>query len=50
MASCDECGVKVSSKGYLGGGIVCHECATAKRKGNMDVIEHRREKYGGSDD
>lgn len=27
MVECDRCGVKVSTTGYLGGGIVCKECA-----------------------
>jgi hypothetical protein len=42
---CDSCGVTVSSKGFLGGDIICHECAEAKRKGNQDVIKRRKEKY-----
>ena len=49
MATCDECGVSVSTTGYLGGGIVCKTCATARRKGNDDVIQHRREKYRGDE-
>jgi formylmethanofuran dehydrogenase subunit E len=47
QVTCDECGVPVSTTGYLGGGIVCKTCAKAKRRGNWDVIERRREKYGG---
>jgi len=44
--NCDTCNVPVSTKGYLGGGIVCHDCAEDKRKDNWDKIEQRREKYG----
>lgn len=33
--NCDECGVKVSSKGFLGGTIVCKECAR-KRRGEIE--------------
>lgn len=32
MVTCDECGVKVDSTGYLGGGIVCTDCAEAARE------------------
>jgi len=46
--NCDSCGVPVSSKGFLGGTIICHECAEAKRKDNTDTLEKRREKYGGN--
>lgn len=45
MATCDTCGVTVSTTGYLGGGIVCHTCAEAKRKGDTETIEERKEKY-----
>jgi len=45
MASCDSCGVPVSTKGYLGGGIVCKECAEAKAKGDEETLEKRRAKY-----
>jgi len=45
--TCDECGVPVSTSGYLGGGIVCHECAEAKRKGDDDTLARRKERYGG---
>jgi hypothetical protein len=50
MTTCDTCGVRVSTKGYLGGGIVCHECAEAERKGDTETIEQRKAKYGGGDD
>jgi len=50
MTDCDTCGVKVSTKGYLGGGIVCHECATAKSQGDVETLEERIERYGGGDD
>lgn len=49
MTTCDSCGVRVSTKGYLGGGIVCHECARAKAQGDEETLEARREKYGGPD-
>lgn len=49
MVSCDECGVSVSSKGYLGGGIVCHECAEAKRTGDTETLERRKERYDGGE-
>lgn len=29
---CDQCGIKVDSKGHLGGGIVCFDCAEERRK------------------
>jgi hypothetical protein len=47
---CDSCGIKVDSKGYLGGGIVCKTCAKLKRKDKTDELEQRREKYGGGND
>jgi len=47
MTTCDTCGVPVSTTGYLGGGIVCHECAEAQRKGNLEKIQDRKERYGG---
>jgi hypothetical protein len=47
MKTCDSCGVKVSTTGYLGGGIICKTCAKARRKGDTETIEKRREKYGG---
>jgi len=45
MATCDKCGVKVSTRGYLGGGIVCKTCAKAKRNGDTETLEQRKEKY-----
>ena len=50
MTTCDECGVRVSSTGFLGGGIVCHECAEARRKGDTETLEARKERYGGGDE
>ena len=50
MTNCDTCGVTVSTKGYLGGGIVCHDCAEAKRKGDIETLRERIERYGGGDD
>jgi len=44
---CDSCGVKVSTTGFLGGDIVCHECANAKARDDTETLEQRREKYGG---
>ena len=32
MVTCDDCGVRVSSTGYLGGGIVCFDCARISRR------------------
>jgi len=49
MTTCDECGVPVSTTGYLGGGIVCHECAEARRKGDDEKLQARKERYGGGD-
>lgn len=46
MITCDECGVRVNSSGYPGGGIVCHECAEAKRKGDAETLNRRKERYG----
>lgn len=31
---CDSCGVKVSSKGYLGGGVLCNDCAEKRVEEN----------------
>ena len=45
--NCDTCGVRVSTKGYLGGGIVCHTCSEHKRKGNVDALRTRIERHGG---
>ncbi len=50
MTTCDTCGVKVSSKGYLGGGIVCRECSSAKVDGDIETLRERIEKYGGGDE
>lgn len=36
MVACDQCGTRVSATGYLGGPIVCHECARENRR----EIEH----------
>lgn len=47
MVTCDSCGVRVSSSGYLGGDIICHECARAKRQGDDETLRRRRERYGG---
>jgi hypothetical protein len=49
MVNCDSCGVRVRSQGYLGGGIVCNECAEAKRKDDTETLKQRREKYGGGE-
>jgi len=43
---CDSCGVTVSTKGFLGGGIVCNTCAKLERKGKESKLKERREKYG----
>ena len=50
MTNCDTCGVTVSTKGYLGGPIVCSECATAKCKGDTKTLKERIDKYGGGKD
>ena len=50
MTNCDTCGVKVSTTGFLGGGIICKECATDKREGNVDSLRTRIERYGGGED
>jgi hypothetical protein len=50
MANCDTCGVTVSTKGYLGGGIVCHECSSAKVEGDVDTLRERIDRYGGGQD
>jgi hypothetical protein len=47
--NCDSCGIKVSSQGFLGGRIVCHECAEAERKDDQETLARRREKYGESE-
>jgi len=48
--NCDTCGVRVSTKGYLGGGIVCHDCAEYKRTGDVDALRQRIDRYGGGAD
>ena len=50
MTDCDTCGVRVSTRGYLGGGIVCHECCEAKRTGDTDTLRERIDRYGGGED
>ena len=50
MVSCDTCGRGVSATGFLGGGIVCNDCATDKREGNTDRLRNRIERYGGGED
>ena len=50
MTNCDTCGVTVSTTGFLGGGIVCHECAEAKRKHDTETLQQRVDKYGGGED
>jgi len=49
MTNCDTCGVRVSTKGYLGGGIVCKECARDKREGNVEALQERINRYGGGE-
>lgn len=34
--TCDDCDVPVSTTGYLGGPIICHDCARERRK-EMEV-------------
>lgn len=50
MTDCDTCGVRVSTKGYLGGGIVCHTCSQHKREGNVEELRERIERYGGGEE
>jgi len=50
MTNCDTCGVRVSTTGYLGGGIVCHDCSEYKRTGDVDALRQRIERYGGGAD
>jgi len=50
MATCDTCGVRVSTTGYLGGGIVCHSCSRLKSKGDAEALQARIDKYGGGSD
>jgi hypothetical protein len=47
---CDCCGVSVSSKGFLGGSIVCSPCAEAKRKHDTDTLEKRIDRFGGGEE
>jgi len=47
---CDTCGVKVSTKGYLGGGIVCQQCSSAKVDGDTETLRQRIDRYGGGDE
>jgi len=57
MATCDECGVRVSTKGYLGGGIICKKCSRLKYvekdeealKARRVYVQRRKEKYGGAE-
>jgi len=46
---CDCCGVRVSTKGFLGGGIVCHTCSRYKRTGDTEKLQARIDKYGGGE-
>ncbi|UXF49883.1 hypothetical protein 7841G1D8_6 [Haloquadratum phage sp.] len=50
MVNCDYCGVRVSSKGYLGGGIMCQWCADARRNNDTDTLQKRIDRYGGGDE
>jgi len=47
---CDTCGVRVSTKGYLGGGIVCKDCSRAKRNHDKETLQKRIDRYGGGDE
>lgn len=47
--NCDTCGVRVSTTGFLGGSIVCNDCATDKREGNVTALQERIDKYGGGE-
>jgi tRNA(Ile2) C34 agmatinyltransferase TiaS len=47
---CDTCGVRVSSKGYLGGGIMCKDCSRARRNNDTDTLQKRIDRYGGGDE
>lgn len=47
--NCDTCGCRVSTRGYLGGGIVCNECVEAKRTGDTDTLQERIDRYGGGE-
>jgi len=46
---CDCCGVKVSTKGYLGGGIICHTCSRLKREGDGEALQERINEHGGGE-
>jgi len=48
--NCDTCGVRVSTTGYLGGGIVCGECSQAMVDGDTETLRERIDKYGGGDE
>jgi len=50
MVNCDCCGVRVSSKGYLGGGIMCKDCSRARRNNDTDTLQKRIDRYGGGDE
>jgi len=47
---CDCCGVSVSSRGFLGGSIVCSPCAEAKRTHDTDTLQKRINRFGGGDE
>jgi hypothetical protein len=49
MTDCDTCGCPVNPTGYLGGGIICDDCAQAKRDGDIVTVRERAAKYGGGD-
>jgi len=48
--NCDTCGIKVSTTGFLGGGIVCKDCARDKSQGNTEALQERIDKHGGGED
>jgi len=50
MINCDCCGVRVSSKDYLVGSVLCSPCAEAKRTHDTDTLQSRINRYGGGDD
>ncbi len=50
MVNCDYCGVRVSSKGYLGGGIMCKDCSRARRNNDTETLQKRIDRYGGGDE
>jgi len=50
MVTCDECGVRVSTKGYLGGGIICRTCSRLKYvEEDEEALKERAEKFGGTE-